>query len=228
MTDQFPALLFAAGRGTRMGVLGDKTPKCLIKVAGRPLLDHALALTDAPAVSRKVINLHYKAQMIQEHLAGQDILFSHESDRALETGGGLRHALPHLGDGPVFTVNTDAVWSNQTAINTLAATWQPHMDGLLLIVPKARAVGHLGNGDFDLSSNGHITRGGEYIYTGVQLLRTEALADINDAIFSLNKLWDRYLAKGTLYGVVYEGSWCDVGQPQSIKLAEDMIGYKGV
>lgn len=228
MTTRFSVLLFAAGRGTRMGALGDSLPKCLINVAGRPLLDHALSLTRTDAVGQKVINLHYKAQLIRDHLSDQDILFSHEHDRALETGGGLRHALPLLGEGPVVTLNTDAVWSDDTAITTLAAAWQPHMDGLMALVPKARAMGHLGDGDFDIGEDGKLSRGNSYIYTGVQIVRTELLANMTEEVFSLNTLWDRFLASGSLYGVVYSGTWCDVGQPQSIQLAEKMIGYEDV
>ena len=226
--DRFPTLLFAAGRGTRMGALGDQKPKCLINVAGRPLLDHALALTRTDVVTKRVVNLNYKADMIQDHLSDQDIVFSHEHGRALETGGGLRHALPLLGDGPVITLNTDAVWSDPTAISTLGAAWQPHMDALLVVVPRARAAGHLGRGDFDMNQDGQMSRGSEYVYTGLQILRTGLLAEFTEDVFSLNLVWDRFLALGTLYGVVYDGAWCDVGQPQSIQLAEQMIGFEHV
>jgi len=181
-----------------------------------------------PAVARKVVNLHYKAAMIQDHLAGRDIAFSFEPDRALETGGGLRHAVPLLGKGPVITMNTDAVWSDPGAISVLAKAWHRDMDGLMLLVPKARAFGHLGKGDFDIGEDGSLSRGTSHVYTGIQILRTEMLADIEDEVFSLNKLWDRFLAKGSLHGVVYGGKWCDVGQPESIQLAERMIGYKNV
>ena len=223
MSTGFSLLLFAAGRGTRMGALGDQIPKCLIKVAGKTLLDHALALTKSQAITRRVANLHYKSDMIKRHLVGQDIAFSHEVDRPLETGGGLRLALPMLGDGPVVTLNTDAVWSDTTALDVLATAWRPHMDGLMVLVPQDRAIGHLGQGDFAMDTQGKLQRGQGYIYTGLQIVRTDLLCEIEEDVFSLNKLWDRFLAKETLFGVVYDGQWCDVGQPQSIQLAQDML-----
>lgn len=224
MMDQFPLLMFAAGRGTRMGALGAATPKCLIKVAGKTLLDHALALASAPPVSVRAVNLHYKSHMIRKHLSGQDITFSDETDGLLETGGGLRHALPLLGPGPVMTLNTDAVWSDASAINVLATAWKPHMDGLMMLVPQDHAIGHLGKGDFAMNAQQKLGRGQGYIYTGLQIVRPELLASIPNNVFSMNLLWDLFLTKGSLYGVVYDGQWCDVGQPQSIQLAEDMIG----
>lgn len=222
MSQKFPVLLFAAGRGTRMGALGDARPKCLIEVAGKPLFDHALALTDNDAISRRVANAHYKADMIFNHLQGRDVAISHEIERALETGGGLRHALPMLGDGPVVTLNTDAVWSDDTAISALAAAWQPHMDALLLVVPARRAIGHLGQGDFDIAPDQSLTRGRDYIYTGVQILCTDHLKKMPEDVFSLNTLWDHFLSRGTAYGLIYDGLWCDVGQPDSIAHAEQL------
>ena len=87
-------MLFAAGFGTRMGALTKDRPKPLIKVAERPLIDHALALVDAVHPSRVVANLHYHADQLQAHLAPKGILLSHETPEILETGGGLRAALP--------------------------------------------------------------------------------------------------------------------------------------
>ena len=105
-------MLFAAGFGTRMGALTAHCPKPLIKVAGRALIDHALDLADGAGVAGKVVNLHYLAPMLAQHLAlRRDVALSHEAPLVLETGGGLKHALPLLGDGPVFTLNTDAVWA---------------------------------------------------------------------------------------------------------------------
>lgn len=92
-------MLFAAGFGTRMGALTRHRPKPLIEVAGRPLLDHALALARTAGVTRIVTNTHYLGGQIAAHLAGQDIAISDESDAILETGGGLRKALPLLGPG---------------------------------------------------------------------------------------------------------------------------------
>lgn len=219
----FPILLFAAGLGTRMGDMVADRPKPLIKVGGKTLIDHALDFTEIAPIRQRVVNLHYKADMIRDHLAGTDILFSDETDQLLETGGGLQNALSLLGKSPVATMNTDAVWHGPNPLETITKAWRNEMDALLLTVPRAQVSGHLGKGDFFHNEKGQLYRGPGDIYTGVQIIRTEALADITDAVFSMNTVWDQIAARGGLYGVHYDGQWCDVGQPSSIPLAEAML-----
>lgn len=217
-------MLFAAGLGTRMGALTALQPKPLIKVAGRALIDHALDQIETAGIARKVANLHYLPESLQTHLAGRNIAFSVETPDILETGGGLRHALPLLGDGPVFTMNTDAVWTGRNAIAQLRDLWRPdEMDALLLLVDPRRAFGHSGAGDFLRLDTGEIRRGAGYIYTGVQIIKTEGLAAIPDRAFSLNLLWDSMIAQGRLFGAVHDGTWCDVGRPEGIAVAEAML-----
>lgn len=217
-------MLFAAGLGTRMGALTADRPKPLIEVAGKPLIDHALALADAAGIARTVANLHYLPEQIRTHLTGRKIAFSDETDTILETGGGLKQALPLLGSGPVFTLNTDAVWTGENGLGELRRAWDPtRMDGLLLLVPKAAATGHTGPGDFDMDIVGRLRRGRSHVYTGAQILRTDGLSTIPDRVFSLNRLWDRMLEEGRLYGCVHQGGWCDVGRPESIPLAETLL-----
>ncbi|QGY00163.1 nucleotidyltransferase family protein [Roseovarius faecimaris] len=217
-------MLFAAGFGTRMGALTADRPKPLIEVAGKPLIDHALALIEGYGATRIVANLHYKPDMLEQHLAGTGVLFSHETPDILETGGGLRAALPLLGEGPHFTMNTDAVWRGPNPLTHLARLWHPgQMDALLLCVPPAQAVGHKGGGDFVLGDAGRITRGPGLIYTGVQIIKPDLLHEIEDRVFSLNMVWDKMLSQGRLFGAEYPGHWCDVGHPGGIALAEDML-----
>ncbi|WP_318338005.1 nucleotidyltransferase family protein [Defluviimonas sp. D31] len=218
-------MLFTAGLGTRMRALTTTRPKPLIEVAGRALLDHALAQVDGAGVGQIVANLHYLPDQIRTHLAHRpELRFSDETETILETGGGLRHALPLLGSGAVFTLNTDAVWTGPNALAQLRAGWDPaRMDGLLLLVPRERATGHTGSGDFDLDAEGRLSRGRGYVYTGAQILKSDGLAEIPDQVFSLNRLWDRMLAEGRLYGAVHDGGWCDVGRPEAIPLAEALL-----
>ncbi|MEM1129520.1 MAG: nucleotidyltransferase family protein [Pseudomonadota bacterium] len=218
-------LLFAAGFGTRMGDLTRDRPKPLIEVAGKPLLDHALSLAEAAEIPQKVVNAHYHADMISAHLAGQDIRVSVEAPDILDTGGGLRHALPLLGSGPVFTLNTDAVWSGPNPLNTLRQAWDPaRMSGLLLLVPADHATGHGGSGDFTLQADHRITRQGPMVYSGAGILDPEGIDAVPDVAFSLNRLWDRMLQDHRLFGVVHQGGWCDVGHPEGIGLAESLLG----
>lgn len=218
-------MLFAAGFGTRMRPLTETRPKPLIPVAGKTLLDHALAQVDQAGVSRVVVNTHYLGDQIAAHLSPRpEIAISPEQPDILDTGGGLRHALPLLGGGPVLTMNTDAVWTGQNAITQLRAAWNPdQMDALLLLVPSDRAVGHDGAGDFTLDALGRLSRGGGHVYTGAQIIKTDALAAIPDRAFSLNRLWNTMIGSARLFGTVHDGGWADVGHPGGIALAEDML-----
>lgn len=215
-------MLFAAGFGTRMAPLTDSLPKPLIPVAGLPLIDHALRLTGG--FRRRVVNLHYKADMLARHLAGKDVHLSREEGDILDTGGGLRHALPLLGAGPVATLNTDAVWTGANPFDTLHAAWNPDtMDALLLTVPVARALGRDGAGDFTIGADGRLNRGGDQVYTGAQIIRTDRLHAMPGGAFSLNLLWNDMAVAGRLFGAVHPGGWCDVGHPGGIAVAEDML-----
>lgn len=216
-----PAMIFAAGLGTRMGALTAARPKPLITVAGQPLLDHALHIARA-ASPRIVVNTHYRADQIAAHLTGQPIQLSHEPE-LLETGGGLRAALPLLNGNPVFTLNSDAVWRGPNPLTTLATAWRDDMEALLLLLPRTQAIGHTGPGDFTLDAENRLTRAPGLVYSGAQIIRTDDLTAIPEAKFSLNRLWDRMAARGTLYGLPYTGQWCDVGRPESLPLAEAML-----
>lgn len=218
-------MLFAAGFGTRMAPLTETRPKPLIPVAGKALIDHALAVADPMGLRRIVVNLHYRGEQIRAHLGTRpNICFSDETETILDTGGGLRAALPLLGAGPVFTLNSDYVWTGPNPLQRLADAWDPaRMDGLLLLVPPAQARGHAGPGDFLCDAGGRLTRGPGLVYGGAQILKTEGLGDFTERAFSLNLLWNRMMQQERLFGVVHQGGWCDVGHPAAIPLAEEML-----
>lgn len=219
------AMIFAAGLGTRMGALTRDRPKPLIEVAGRPLIDHALALVRDAGVGRVVVNTHAHPDRMRAHLArvAPEALVSHEPER-LETGGGLKRALPLLPPGPVFTLNADMVWSGPNPLAALAAAWRPGLDALLCLVPRASAVGHAGPGDFFLDA-GRLRRRGEapaapYVYAGAQIIEPGVVAGVPEAVFSLNRVWDALIAADRIRAVVHRGAWVDVGRPEGIALAE--------
>ena len=218
-------MIFAAGRGTRMGALTRDRPKPLIEVAGKPLIAHALAQAEAcDAVRRVVVNAHYHADKLIAALAAwPDVQVAREAE-LLDTGGGLQAALPLLGDGPVYTLNADAVWTGPGALTTLAAAWDPaRMEGVMLLVPPERMHGDTRPGDFDLDRAGRLRPGGHYRYTGAQILRTDRLRGFAPGQFSLWRLWQPMLEAGTLFGVIHPGAWCDVGHPAGIDAAEAML-----
>ncbi|MGZ2255683.1 nucleotidyltransferase family protein [Roseobacter sp. A03A-229] len=217
-------MLFAAGFGARMRPLTNDRPKPMVEVAGRPLIDHALdQVTDIPP-DRIVANLHYKPEPLQQHLAPLGVQTIVERPDILDTGGGLRNALPQLGAGPVFTLNTDTIWTGPSPLDVLRAAWQPDiMDALLICVPLGQTHAYDGQGDFELDTEGRLTRGLGHVYGGAQILKTDRLAEIPDAAFSLNRVWDLMRADSRLFGVRYPGQWCDVGHPGGIAIAETVL-----
>lgn len=223
---RFPVMLFAAGFGTRMGDLTRSRPKPLIKVAGRPLVDHALDLARAVEPPRIVANTHYLAPMLAKHLEPQGVILSDEQPDILDTGGGLRQAGPMLASDTVFTMNTDAIWSGPNPLALLAEHWNPdRMDALLICVPVSQTVGYLGQGDFSCDDEGRLQRGAGLVYGGAQIVRPDGLAEIPERSFSLNLLWNRIGAQGRLFGLTYPGRWCDVGHPGGITLAEELLAH---
>lgn len=218
-----PLMIFAAGLGTRMRPLTDSLPKPLIPVAGRTLLDRALDLGREACAGPVAVNTHYRGGQIRDHLAGRDMAISDEPGTILDTGGGLRKALPLLGPGPVMTLNPDVVWTGPNPLAALDAGWREDMDALLMLVPVGRATARQGAGDFSRDADGRISRRGDYVYGGAQIIRPDRLAEIPDPVFSLNRLWDLLIAEGRAFGIIHRGGWCDVGYPEAIPLAEEML-----
>lgn len=220
-------MVFAAGFGTRMRALTADRPKPLIPVAGRPLIDRALDLAAGAGAAPVVVNTHYRGEQLAAHLAGRPgIAISDEAALILETGGGLRAALPMLGPGPVMTLNPDVVWQGPNPLSLLAGAWREEMGALLLVRDRAGLPGRSGKADFTLDAEGRIARasGTEgVVYLGAQVIRPEGLHDIAAPAFSLNLLWDRMIAEGRAFALHYPGEWCDVGSPEGLAEAEAML-----
>jgi N-acetyl-alpha-D-muramate 1-phosphate uridylyltransferase len=227
----FPLMVFAAGFGTRMGALTQDRPKPLIPVAGRALIDHALGIASQAGVGRIVVNTHYRAEQMAAHLTGRGIQISHEAERILETGGGLKAALPLLGPGPVAILNSDGIWTGANPLVQLAQAWDPdRMEALLLLLPLHRTLAHGAKGDFRVAADGRLSRGqgGEdHVYIGAHILNPSRVAATPDEVFSLNKPWNEMIAAGTAFGLVHDGAWCDVGHPEGIAEAERLLHDAG-
>ncbi|WP_187428490.1 N-acetylmuramate alpha-1-phosphate uridylyltransferase [Roseobacter fucihabitans] len=222
-------MLFAAGFGARMRPLTNDIPKPMVRVAGRPLIDYALDQTNGVEIDRIVANMHYKPAPLETHLAGTGVQTVLETPEILDTGGGLRNALPLLGPGPVFTLNTDAVWLGPSPLAWLRDAWRPNdMDALLMCIPVAQTHGYAGQGDFQIGPNGHLTRGQGQVYGGAQIIKTERLAEIGETKFSLNVLWDLMHAENRLFGLSYPGDWCDVGHPAGVETAQNQLARRDV
>ncbi|ATP19623.1 MULTISPECIES: nucleotidyltransferase family protein [Sphingobium] len=230
------AMLMAAGLGKRMRPLTATRPKPLVKVAGKALMDHALDRLAAGGIKTVVVNVHYLADTVEAHLKTRkdmDFRISDERAKLLETGGGLIHARPLLGDKPFICANSDNLWIDGPAetLGMMQRLWDSErMDALLLLVPLARANCHSGPGDFHMDANGRLTRRkiahvAPFVFTGVQILSPRLLVDPPADVFSTNIFWNRAIAAGRLYGAVHQGLWFDVGTPQAIPVVESMIAH---
>jgi MurNAc alpha-1-phosphate uridylyltransferase len=233
------AMIMGAGLGTRMRPLTDDRPKPLVRVAGKTLIDHSIDRLVAAGVERIVVNVHYRAQMLRDHLAQRrdvTIVISDESDQLLDTGGGVVKALPLLGDAPFFVLNSDSIWTEDgpSALAAMLAAFDPaRMDGLLLLADMVTALGYDGKGDFGLASDGRIARarGGDlppFAYPGAQLVHPHLFADAPAGAFSTNILWDRAIAARRLYGIVLNGTWLHIGTPQARDEAESLLAAQAV
>jgi N-acetyl-alpha-D-muramate 1-phosphate uridylyltransferase len=224
------AMVLAAGFGTRMGALTRSRPKPLLSVGGRALIDHALDAAVAAGARRAVVNLHYLGGQIRAHLAGRaapQIAFSEETPEILDTGGGIVQALPLLGPGAFFSLNSDAVFAGSNPLAALAGAWAPgRMDALLLLVPVSRARAYSRPGDFFLGAEGQSPRRrgaaatAPLVFSGAQIIAPRALAAAPAGPFSLNLVWDRLIAEGRLGAITYSGEWVDVGTPEGLAEAE--------
>lgn len=225
------AMVLAAGLGKRMRPLTDNRPKPLVPVAGKPLIDYTLDRFAAAGIARAVVNVHYFADMMEAHLesrAAPEIVISDERDLLLETGGGVKNAAQFLGNAPFFSTNTDAILLDEgggEACAALAHAWdEDAMDALLLLVPRERASGYDGAGDFDLSVDGRIAfRSGKtalHIFTGLQILSPRLLEGAPEGPFSMRLLWDRAVSAGRLHGALHKGFWMHVGDFAGLEAAE--------
>jgi MurNAc alpha-1-phosphate uridylyltransferase len=229
------AMVMAAGLGTRMLPLTADRPKPLVEVAGKALIAHTFDHLRKAGVRRVVVNVHYLADMLEEHLAnieGLEIVVSDERAELLETGGGLVHARALLGNEPVFVVNSDNYWVDgpEDSLKALAARWDgAAMDVLLLVVPLARANCHRGAGDFHLAPDGRIVsrrqpgEGAPFTYIGIQILHPRVLVDAPAGPFSTMLFWERAIAAGRAFAHVHDGLWFDVGTPAAIPQTEAIL-----
>ena len=228
------AMVLAAGLGTRMRPLTDKMPKPLVKVAGKPLIDHVLDRLADAGVEHAVVNIHHFADQLQHHLASRRhprISISDERGLLLGTGGGVRKALTELGDGPFFHVNSDTIWIDGVKPNLakLAETFDPQtMDALLLLAPMTGSIGYSGQGDFVMASDGRLrpraaNETAPFVYAGAAILSPALFNDTPAGELSLTRLFGRASQAGRLHGLRLDGIWMHVGTPDAIASAEAAI-----
>ncbi|MFG1410872.1 nucleotidyltransferase family protein [Xanthobacter sp. VTT E-85241] len=228
-------MVLAAGMGTRMRPLTETIPKPLVEVAGHPLIDHVLDRLEAAEVREAVVNVHHHADLLEAHLATRTapphLHIRDERGLLLDTGGGVKNALPLLGDAPFLVINSDTIWIEGVTPNLVRLRTQfdpARMDALLLVAASALSIGYDGTGDFTMDAEGRLARRGErmvspFVYAGACILSPALFADAPQGPFSLNSIFDRASEAGRLFGLRLEGVWMHVGTPDAIPAAEEAI-----
>lgn len=228
------AMVLAAGLGTRMRPLTDSVPKPLVRVAGKPLIDHVLDRLATAGVRHAIVNAHHLADQLIAHVALRTMprtKISDERDHLLDSGGGVLKALPLLGPAPFLIHNCDSIWTESTVSNLgrLAGCWDENtMDCLLLLAPAATSLGYHGRGDFALEASGQIRRPATqesvpFVFAGVSVAHPRLFEGAPAGPFSLNRPWDQAIARGRAFGMVLEGRWMHVGDPAAVAAAEGWI-----
>jgi MurNAc alpha-1-phosphate uridylyltransferase len=224
------AMLLAAGYGTRLKPLTDRTPKPLVPVAGRPMIEYALDKLRAYGIGKIVINVSHLKEQLTDYLAGQKDLSVKISEEAepLETGGGLRKAAPLLGDEPVFVINSDILWTDEgeTALDRLARHWDgAKMDFLLLAQSKSRAVGHEKGEDYLFikpeNTVGWNAVDAPYIIAGIGIFHPRVLRGAPDGKFSVKVLWHHAMEQNRLFCLPHHGRWFQTGTIADIHQTEE-------
>lgn len=233
MTRPDTAIVLAAGLGKRMRPITDTIPKPLVKIAGKTLLDWGLDSLAAAGIAKAVVNVHYLPQQIVAHVAARQvprIIISDESDRLLDSAGGIVKALPELGQKPFYILNADTFWIDHGPLNLgrLALAWDAgKMDILLMLADLHQATGHCGSTDFLMTPDGALRRSkgdpAGLIYAGAAIIHPRLFKDASAEPHSINAYFDRAIAAGRLFGMPMHGHWITVGTPDAIPQAEAAV-----
>jgi MurNAc alpha-1-phosphate uridylyltransferase len=210
------AMILAAGRGERLRPLTNHTPKPLLEVAGRPLIEHLISALASAGFHDLVINLAYLGEQIRAHLGNgrafhARIEYSYEGPEPLETGGGIRQALPLLGDEPFLVVNGDIA----TDFPFARVRRQPQALAHLVLIPNPP---HHPQGDFALHAGKVAETGGNrYTFAGIGVYHPALFADLTPGRFALAPVLRAAMPRGAVSGELYRGFWMDIGTAERLR-----------
>ena len=227
-------MVLAAGRGSRLKELTEHTPKPLVSVGKVQPLKRTLSLLAHRGFTQVVVNAWYLAEKIKKAVEPikNPAVTVVEEDYLLDTGGGVKNALSHLGIEPFIVINGDLIWSEETdpILAQLPDLFDAEkMDVLLLLIPRLNALGYSKTGDFSMTENGQIAFKGKdqntapYVYSGIQILHPRVFAAHDKNTFSIIDVYRTVQQKGRLYGHVYTGEWADMGTPEGIWAATELL-----
>ena len=200
-------MILAAGLGKRMQPITLKTPKPLIQIGNKNLLDRAIDLLVSHSVNEIVINVHHLADQIKDFISKKKyeakITIFHEQETLLDTGGGILNATKSFKE-PFVVVNPDTLWSNAYSIEfkDLEDLYFKHKKASLLLVNKNLSFDSSFNGDFNLhESKVSRNNSNEYIFTGLQILDHSVFSSSKNKIFSMNDIWNNLIENNSLIGI---------------------------
>ena len=222
------AFILSAGFSTRLRPLTNNIPKPMVMVNGTTMIDRTIDHLKRSGVHSYVVNTHYKAGVIHDHFAGCDDVFISHEEELLDTGGGIKAALPQFKGEDFFVLSGDGLWSDGPSGNTiqnLANRWNPEtMDILMLLQPVETMHDGTGVGDYDIDENGRATRSldqtGRYMFTSIRINSTSIFNDTPNGAFSYLALMDKAEKDGKLYGLVNDGQWYHISTPEDLTAAE--------
>ena len=227
------AMVLAAGYGLRLKPLTDRMPKPLVPVAGKPMIEYAFDRLREYGIQEVVINVSHLKDQMAGHLSacrGFGISISEEVE-PLETGGGLKKALPLLGDDPFVAINSDIIWMDEgeTALDRLTGFWdETSMDFLLLVQPRSTAVGYDKGEDHLFVKPGNTLGWNEkdapYILASVAIIHPRILKNAPEGKFSVKMLWHQALSQNRLFCLPHHGRWFQTGTEPDIRKAEQLLG----
>jgi MurNAc alpha-1-phosphate uridylyltransferase len=215
-------MILAAGRGTRLAPITDHTPKPLLDVRGKPLIEHQLDWLAAAGVHEVVINLHHLGAQIAAHLGdgrrhGLSIAWSHEPE-LLETAGGVRKALPVLGDDPFIILNGD-IFTNFD-FNDLPRAIPGNLPAHIVVTPTP---GFRTHGDFEYEAGRITARGDGVVYCGIAVLHPRFVAHLEPGRpASLARLYFDAIDHGGLSAQLFDGQWTDIGTPDQLRAVQSL------
>lgn len=224
------AMILAAGKGTRLHPYTDHTPKPMVEIAGRSIIKRTIDKLKRAGIKRVIVNTHHLAEKLEQHLkdiCDITVIFSRE-DVLLETGGGVKRALPHLGSDPFYLINGDALWEedeNVPALGRLATAWNDaSMDCLLLLQPLSSMTLTHGVGDYSLLPDGRAQREkgqqGSHMFAGVRIVHPRVFKDSPDTAFSFLKLMDKAESNNRLYAIAHSGAWFHISTAQDLECVD--------
>ena len=204
------AMILAAGLGTRLQPLTFKTPKPLINIGNKNLLERSINLLENYGVEQITINVHHLADQIEKFISSLNskvkITISNEKDLLLDTGGGVKKGTKIFKKMPFFVVNPDTLWSNNYIgeMRSLEKIYFESKKPCLLLVDKKLSLDTSFKGDFDLNNNivsKNKDKENNFIFTGLQLLNSNYLNITDKKVFSMNEVWNNLINNNKLLGL---------------------------